>query len=75
MKIGLITLRNNEGFGVFLFQDERRKVSLLNLMKYGGISKDSFVGGRLVSFFNNRKEEIRYWYGLSFRRQVRKVPQ
>ena len=64
-----------KGLVFFLFQDERRKVSLLNLMKYGGISKDSFVGGRLVSFFNNRKEEIRYWYGLSFRRQVRKVPQ
>ena len=64
-----------KGLVFFLFQDERRKVSLLNLMKYGGICKDSFVGGRLVSFFNNRKEEIRYWYGLSFRRQVRKVPQ
>ena len=50
-----------KGLVFFLFQDERRKVSLLNLMKYGGISKDSFVGGKLVSFSNNCKEEIRYW--------------
>ena len=64
-----------KGLVLFFFQEESRKVSLLNLMKYGGISKDSFVGGKLVSFSNNRKEEIRYWYGLSFRRQVRKVPQ
>ena len=50
-----------KGLVLFFFQEESRKVSLLNLMKYGGICKDSFVGGRLVSFFNNRKEEIRYW--------------
>ena len=50
-----------KGLVLFFFQEESRKVSLLNLMKYGGISMDSFVGGKLVSFSNNRKEEIRYW--------------
>ena len=45
-----------KGLVLFFFQEESRKVSLLNLMKYGGISKDSFVGGNLVSQIIIRKK-------------------
>ena len=43
------------------FHDEKDEDYINEWIKYGGISKDSFLRGRLVSFLNKFKEKSRYW--------------